>query len=138
MTKLEREGFLSEVHLGVVGINEPNHSPKVVPLWYDFDPLIGVVIIVREQSKKLKLLTEAYRFSLCVQKTTRPYKHVSVQGPIVDIRPCNDLVDLPKMVVRYMGDIDGKKYLEQRPNEKSVVLVMRPEKWVTADYSEHS
>jgi len=135
MTTSEREDFLSEVQVGVVGIEEKNRSPRIVPLWYSFDPNIGVTIIVKETSKKLTLLKLAMRFSICVQKATLPYKHVSVQGPIVDVRPCNDLVDLPKMVYRYMGDVAGAKYLNERPPEKSVVLVMEPEKWITADYT---
>ena len=134
MSKFEREAFLSEVHLGVIGIDEVNHSPRVVPLWYDFDPIIGVTIIVKERSRKLKLLTIANRFSLCVQKATIPYKHVSVQGPIIENRSCNDAIDLPKMVHRYMGNIAGEKYLQERSPERSVILVMRPEKWITANY----
>jgi hypothetical protein len=135
MSTWERESFLSEVQVGIVGIDEKNRSPRIVPLWYSFDPKIGITIIVKETSKKLKLLKLAMRFSLCVQKATLPYKHVSVQGPIVDVRPCDDLIDLPKMVYRYMSAIAGAEYLNKRPAENSVVLVMKPEKWITADYT---
>ena len=135
MSISERESFLSEVQVGIVGIDEKKRSPRIVPLWYSFDPNIGITIIVKESSKKLKLLKLAMRFSICVQKATLPYKHVSVQGPIVDIRPCDDLIDLSKMVYRYMGDVAGTEYLNERSPEKSVVLVMKPEKWITADYT---
>ena len=92
MSISERESFLSEVQVGIVGIDEKKRSPRIVPLWYSFDPNIGITIIVKESSKKLKLLKLAMQFSICVQKATLPYKHVSVQGPIVDIRPCDDLI----------------------------------------------
>ena len=135
MSTSERENFLSEVQVGIIGIDEKNRSPRIVPLWYSFDPNIGITIIVKETSKKLKLLKSAMQFSICVQKATPPYKHVSVQGPIVEVRPCDDLIDLPQMVYRYLGDIAGAEYLSKRPAEKSVVLIMKPEKWITADYT---
>ena len=135
MSISERESFLSEVQVGIVGIDEKNRSPRIVPLWYSFDPNIGITIIVKESSKKLKLRKLAMRFSLSVQKATLPCKHVRGQGPIVDVRPCNDQIDLPKMVYRYLDKIAGAKYLNARPPEKSVVLVMKPEKWITADYT---
>ena len=72
MSISERESFLSEVQVGIVGIDEKNRSPRIVPLWYSFDPNIGITIIVKESSKKLKLLKLAMRFSLCVQKATLP------------------------------------------------------------------
>jgi hypothetical protein len=34
-----------------------------------------------------------------------------------------------------MGDVAGAEYLNERSPEKSVVLVMKPEKWITADYT---
>ena len=69
MTKDSREQFLAEPRIGIVGIDEPGRSPRVVPLWYDFDPAVGVWIVSRTRSRKTALLREAGRYSLCVQDT---------------------------------------------------------------------
>jgi hypothetical protein len=135
MAKLERERFLANPYLAVIGIEEPGLSPRVVPLWYDYKPSVGFSIIVKKQSKKLKLLQAAKRFSLCVQEPQSPYKHVSAQGPIIEIRTCVDRVDLLTVATKYLGEKDAKKFLINRTPHASLVLIMQPEQWITADYS---
>ena len=86
MTKEEREAFLADVHVGVVGVAEDGHGPLTVPVWYSYEPGGEIRIITARRSRKGKLLERAGRFSLCAQtETPPPYKYVSVEGPIVAI-----------------------------------------------------
>ena len=38
MTQSEREQFLSELHVGVLGIERPDGPPLTVPVWYVYEP----------------------------------------------------------------------------------------------------
>ena len=137
MSKPDRERFLAEPHIGIVGIDEPGRPPRVVPLWYDFDPAIGVWILSREKSRKTKLLRDAGSYSLCVQDTTPlRYKHVSVQGPIIEERPCDLERDFRPLALRYLKPDVIDQFIDETWGEDRLIFVMLPEHWVTADYAE--
>jgi hypothetical protein len=45
MTREEREAFLTEVHVGILAVDEPGRGPLAMPTWYLFengDVLIGL------------------------------------------------------------------------------------------------
>ena len=139
MSKDDREQFLGEPHIGIVGIDEPGRSPRVVPLWYDFDPAIGVWILSHERSRKTTLLRDAGSYSLCVQDTTPlAYKHVSVQGPVIEERPCDLERDFRPLALRYLKPEIIDQFIEETWEEDRLIFVMRPEHWVTADYADRS
>ena len=83
MTKAEREAFLAEVHVGVVAISEPGHGPLAVPVWYDYEPGGPVWFVTPRESRKGPLVEVGKRISLCVQTEERPYKYVSIEGPVI-------------------------------------------------------
>jgi nitroimidazol reductase NimA-like FMN-containing flavoprotein (pyridoxamine 5'-phosphate oxidase superfamily) len=72
MTRSEREAFLADVHVGVVSIERTGQPPLTVPIWYDFDPAIGVWLITSPGSEKGRALAAARRFALCAQIERRP------------------------------------------------------------------
>src|SRR5262245_24274067 len=81
MTRSEREAFLSAVHIGVISIERAGRPPLAVPIWYDYDPTIGVWVITGKDSEKGRALGEAGRFALCAQSEAPPlYRYVSVEG----------------------------------------------------------
>src|SRR5262245_46920066 len=86
MTRPEREAFLSDVHVGVISIEQPERGPLSVPIWYAYQPGGELWLVIDRDSGRL--LERAGRFSLCVQSEQPPYKYVSVQGPITAIMPC--------------------------------------------------
>ena len=135
MTKTEREQFLREPRIGVVGIDQSGRAPRVVPIWYHFDPAVGVSILSNESSRKSVLLREAGCFSLCVQDdTSLAYRHVSVQGPIIDIRACELERDFRPLAHRYLGLERGDAFVDESAIGARLIFTMRPEHWVTADY----
>src|SRR5262245_28020587 len=87
MTMEEREVFLSELHVGIVSIPAEGRGPLTVPVWYTYEPGGELRFITSRTSRKGRLLQRAGRFSLCAQTETRPYKYVSVEGPIIVMTP---------------------------------------------------
>ncbi|MEM7541647.1 MAG: pyridoxamine 5'-phosphate oxidase family protein [Pseudomonadota bacterium] len=135
MSKEDREAFLSEPRVGVLGVEEQGRSPRVVPVWFNFAPEIGIWILSNQDSKKTKLLKAAGSFSICVQdEAPLAYRHVSVQGPIVEVRECELERDLRPLAHRYLGQERGDRFAEDFFVQGSIIFTMAPKHWVTADY----
>lgn len=139
MTKQEREAFLADVHVGVISIPEPGRGPLTVPIWYAYDPGGELRVVTGRTSRKGQLLARAGRFSLCAQTETSPYKYVSVEGPIVAIEASDLERDLRPLARRYLGAQGGDQYIESVRGEpeyaENVLVRMRPERWLTADFA---
>ena len=139
MTKQEREAFLADVHVGVISIAEAGRGPLTVPVWYSYEPGGELRIMTGRESRKGSLLARAGRFSLCAQTDSPPYKYVSVEGPIVSTEAADIERDLRPLARRYLGKEAGDGYVEETRNlpthTDNVLIRMRPERWLTADYS---
>ena len=74
--------------------------------------------------------------SLCAQTETRPYKYVTVEGPVVAIDARDVDRDLRPMAVRYLGREQGDQYAAAAASSTmdSVLVRIRPEHWLTVDY----
>ncbi len=139
MTKEEREAFLAALHVGVIAVEREGNVPLVVPIWYAYTPGGEVTIVTGQQSRKATLLTQARRFSLCVQDEASPYAYVTVEGPIVAIEAADREGDVRPMAQRYLGREGGDEYIARmsaQPGESGddMLVRMRPERWLTADY----
>lgn len=136
MSVAERDAFLADLHVGVISIERENEAPLAVPIWYDYEPEVGVWVITDAGSEKGRALRAAGRFTLCAQVEQPPaYKYVSVEGPIVETRPCDKDADTRPMAHRYFGPELGDAYVGSQSNGDSLVFVMRPERWRTVDYA---
>ncbi len=139
MTRAEREKFLADLHVGIISIHEEGRGPLTVPIWYDYEPGGELWIVTDRTSRKGRLLEKAQRFSLCAQTETPPYKYVSVEGPIVRMEPSDLERDTRPMAHRYLGADLGDQYVAATADERSaggsVVVRMRPERWLTVDYA---
>ncbi|MGI8857647.1 MAG: pyridoxamine 5'-phosphate oxidase family protein [Thermomicrobiales bacterium] len=138
MTKDEREAFLAALHVGVISIAQGERPPLTVPIWYAYSPGGEVTIMTGRGSRKAALLAQAGGFSLCVQDEAPPYKYVAVEGPVVAIESADRERDKRPMARRYLGVEGGDQYLAQNAanatEDGSVLIRMRPERWLTADY----
>jgi nitroimidazol reductase NimA-like FMN-containing flavoprotein (pyridoxamine 5'-phosphate oxidase superfamily) len=139
MTRAEREAFLAGLHVGVISIERPAAAPLTVPIWYSYEPGGEVRIVTARASVKGKLLEKTRRFSLCVQDEAPPYKYVTVEGPVVAIEPAVMARDERPMAHRYLGQEMGEAYLAATGGEDArgdnVLVRLRPERWLTVDYS---
>jgi len=139
MTSEEREAFLAGVHVGIVSLHQPGRGPLTTPVWYAYKPGGDVQIVTERHSRKGKLLEAGTRISLCVQDEAPPYKYASVEGPIVRIEPSDAERDERPLAHRYLGAEAGDRYMESamdgRADDAMILVRMRPERWLTADYS---
>jgi nitroimidazol reductase NimA-like FMN-containing flavoprotein (pyridoxamine 5'-phosphate oxidase superfamily) len=137
MTKDEREAFLADVHVGMIGIADSGRAPLTVPIWYAYEPGGLVTIVTERGSRKAALIGRENRFSLCAQTETAPYKYVSVEGPVVATEQTVDAGELRALARRYLGEALGDAYAAaaEREISESVTIRMRPERWLTVDYT---
>jgi nitroimidazol reductase NimA-like FMN-containing flavoprotein (pyridoxamine 5'-phosphate oxidase superfamily) len=139
MTKEERQTFLADVHIGIIAIADMGRGPLTVPIWYAYDVGGDLRIVTGRESRKGRLLAVAGRFSLCVQTEKPPYRYVSVEGPIVSTETADIERDLRPLARRYLGQDKGDRYIEETrdlPTHQDQLLIrMRPQRWLTADYS---
>ena len=137
MTREEREAFLAEVHVGVVGIERQGRAPLAVPIWYEYEPGGDLRILVETGSAKERLLRRFGRFTLCAQNEAAPYGFVSVEGPVVSIGPSVKERDEHAMAKRYLGEQMADAYVKMTAadpeNRPGLVVTMRPERWFTYD-----
>ena len=84
------------------------------------------------------MIERAGRFSLCVQNEQPPYQYVSVEGPVSVIEPADVERDARPLAQRYFGVDGGNDYIAEiaSSSEEYIVIRMRPERWLTADYTE--
>ncbi len=138
MTALERETFLADLHVAVLGICVPDRGPLLLPIWYSYDPGAEIKFVTNKDSKKLKLLAPGVRITICVQNEDSPYQYVSAEGPVISIEKADREHDFRPIAHRYLGVTAGDHYVDNTMGDEEVLICMRPEKWSTADYSKIS
>ena len=135
MTKEEREAFLADVHVGVIGITTADGRSLALPIWYAYEPGGDVTIITAPESVKGRAIAEHGRFSLCAQVEEPPYKYVVVEGPATDAGVVDEDTNRA-MAHRYLGPELGDLYLAGTADDPPGTLYrMTPERWYTVDYA---
>jgi len=136
MSKDEREAFLAALHVGVISMEDPGRGPLTAPIWYAYEPGGELRVVTDRDSKKGRLLQVGKRISLVAQSEAVPYAYVSVEGPITSIEPADRERDTLPIAQRYLGTELGLQYVNATASERddSVVVRMRPERWLTVDY----
>jgi len=134
MTKEEREHYLADQHVGMLSVARIGKAPLVVPIWYDYEAGGELWLMTPRDSTKHKLLEREYRFSLCVQTESWPYRYVSVSGPVTSIEP-RDETTVRALVERYIPAPKVERFLEVVTDVDYLIIRMRPEQWTTSDVS---
>jgi nitroimidazol reductase NimA-like FMN-containing flavoprotein (pyridoxamine 5'-phosphate oxidase superfamily) len=137
MSQNERGAFLSDVHVGILSVNQSHHGPLAVPVWYFYEPGSDVTVITPADSRKARCMNESGRFTLCVQSEVPLYKYVSVEGPITSSgEPASDEMRRA-LAHRYLGQDGGDLFLEATAaqSDSEVIYRMTPELWFTSDFN---
>lgn len=134
MTTDEREKFLSDVHVGVIAVERPDRAPLSVPIWYGYQPGGEVLLWTESGSLKHRLIKDAGRFAITAQDEQPPYRYVTAEGDVTGIDAAEDAV-VRDIVIRYLGEQDGNAFADQNLTPTSVVIRMRPQRWLSFDYS---
>lgn len=129
MTPDEREAFLADVHIGVLGAARPDGPPSLTPIWYRYAE--GVVeMATMAASAKVALLRAAGRASLCVQREEAPPAYVTVEGDVT-IGPLPPAV-VEDIASRYLGAEGGRQFAET--TEDDTLLTLRIDSWRASDF----
>ncbi|MEV4145977.1 pyridoxamine 5'-phosphate oxidase family protein [Amycolatopsis sp. NPDC049691] len=131
----EREQFLAEPHIGALSVVErPDRAPLTIPLWYQYTPGGELWVRTLPESRKMKAISAAGRFSLMAQRTSPTVRYVSVEGPVVRTEE-----DTPsrawEMAARYLPEEKVAGYLEFERSRigEHIVVFLRPEHWLSLD-----
>jgi PPOX class probable F420-dependent enzyme len=134
MSNEERERFLADLHVGVIAIERPDRAPLAVPIWYAYEPGGELSIFTSEGTLKDKLIRAAGRFSFTAQNEAPPYKYVSVEGDVTSVGPADE-PEARKIAIRYLGDEAGNAFADENHSPSSIIIRMRPKRWLSVDYS---
>lgn len=127
----QRQQFLAEPHVASLSVNAGiGRGPLTVPIWYDYVPGGAVWVLTPPKSRKAKLIADARRFTLLVQRTSPTTRYVSVEGPVLDIRPSTE-DEVRQMACRYLPAARVEPYIEFARHEHRIR--MAPEHWLSSD-----
>ncbi|PXY24769.1 pyridoxamine 5'-phosphate oxidase [Prauserella coralliicola] len=134
MTAAEREKFLSGVHVGVLAVERDGRAPLAVPIWYDY--VDGEVLLWMDRDTvKDRNIRKAGRFSLVAQSEEWPYRYVTAEGPVVGIDEPPTREQALAITRRYLPEAEAVAYVDGALGDSSILVRMRPEKWLSNDQS---
>jgi len=135
-TETERENFLAALHVAVLSVATGNERPPAsVPIWYDYVPGGNIRVRTGARSRKARLIEQAGPVTLVAQHEEPPYQYVVVEGTVVDTVTPTPPETSEEIAVRYLGDEGGRAFVASLEGRESVMFIIRPDRWLTADYS---
>lgn len=140
LTEHERQAFLADQHVGVLSVARGDGRPPLtIPVWYGYEPGGNVTFFTGIGARKVRLIQRAGVLSLCVQQEQPPYKYVTVEGTVVQTDQPPSETQLLAVAGRYLPEEEAQVMvagtLESGGNEL-VLFTIRPDRWLTADFSE--
>jgi uncharacterized protein len=134
-TETERQEFLAAKHVAVLSVAADGRPPASVPMWYDYTPGGNIRINTGAAGRKSKLIERAGAVTLVVQNEEPPYQYVVVEGTVVDTTTPTPVEVREAIAVRYLGEEGGRAFVRSMEGQNTVLLTIRPDRWLTADFS---
>ncbi|HVV11301.1 pyridoxamine 5'-phosphate oxidase family protein [Amycolatopsis sp.] len=137
LTEAQRQEFLADKHVAVLSVAaEDGRPPAAVPIWYDYTVGGEIRISTGAGSRKARLIEKAGVVSLTVQREEPPYRYVIVEGTVVDATTPSPAAAREALAIRYLGPEEGRAFAGQSDGSGSVLLTIRPDRWIGHDFSE--
>ena len=134
-TEAQRQEFLAAKHVGVLSVDAADGRPPAsVPIWYDYTPSGNIRINTGAGARKAKLIERAGAVTLVVQHEEPPYQYVVVEGTVVDTT-LTPMEVREAIAIRYLGEEGGREFVRSMEGQESVLFTIRPDRWITADFS---
>lgn len=130
----DREQFLAEPHIAALSVTAgPGRGPLTVPVWYQYAPGGEPWILTEAASRKARLIQDAGRFCLMVNRILPTNRYVSVEGPVSRVLP--ETPDLAREITqRYLPPGKVQAYLDLAATfGPQVVIFLRPQHWLSGD-----
>ena len=125
------------MHVGVLSVAaEGGRPPASVPIWYDVTSEGHIRINTGAGSRKARLIERAGVVTLVVQREELPYQYVVVEGTVVEVTTPAPRDVREKIASRYLGDEGGRAFVEGMGDAQSVLFTVRPDRWMSADFSD--
>jgi len=102
----------------------PDGQPQVTPVWVDFD---GKHVLVNSAKGRVKdrNMRRDPRVSMALIDPDNPYRHLQVQGRVVEITENGADQHIDKMAKKYLGQ---DKYPFRQPGEVRVIYKIEPDR----------
>lgn len=102
-------------------------SPQVTPVWVEFDGKHVVINSAKGRTKDKNMRRNPI-VAISIQDPDNPYRHLSLQGKVVEITEHGADAHIDKLSKKYTGkDV----YPNRRPGEVRVIYRILPEKIFT-------
>jgi uncharacterized protein len=135
-TEPQREEFLADKHVAVLSVAATDGRPPAsVPIWYDYAPGGNILINTGAASRKTKLIQQAGVVTLVAQNEEPPYQYVVVEGTVVDTTTPTPTDLREAIAIRYLGEEAGRAFVRSMEGQNTVLFTVRPDRWITADFS---
>ena len=118
--------LLQDKNFAFIATLMPDGSPQITPVWIDIDKNTNTILVnTASGRKKLDNISRDPRVAISVANQLNPYEMVAIRGEVVqqDTNSADEHID--KLAKKYL-DLD--KYPFRTPNEKRVVLKIKPDK----------
>lgn len=143
LTENERQEFLAEPHVGVLSVaSDTDRPPLTIPLWYGYQPGGAISFFTGTQgrrARKTALIQKAGVLSLSVQRAAFPYRYVTVEGTVVGADRSPAAADMLAIVRRYLPEEAARAFVAAElahPARELVLFTVRPDRWLTADFTD--
>lgn len=135
-TETERQEFLAGKHIAVLSVAaDGGRPPASVPIWYGYVPGGNILVNTGASRRKAKLIERAGAVTLVVQREELPYQYVIVEGTVIESTTPSPLADREAIAIRYLGEQDGRAFASRIDGDASVLFTIRPDRWISTDYS---
>jgi PPOX class probable F420-dependent enzyme len=124
----EQKELFEQSNIGHLATINEDGTPQVTSVWVDVE---GDQILVNtaEGRNKVRNIRRDPRVSVEVVDQQDPYKTVSVQGRVVEMRKQGADQHIDSMAKKYLGQ---DKYPFRQPGEERIILKIEPEKVLAA------
>ncbi len=134
LTVEERERFFAEPLVAVLSVAAGSErGPVTAPVWYAYRPGDDIMLFTGRASRKARLIEQAGRFTLTVQRTSPSYRYAAVEGPAAFVAVTPELVE--RVAGRYLPADEVPRYARDvlSRGEELIAIRLRPERWNAAD-----
>lgn len=136
-SETERQQFLADKHVAVLSVDAADGRPPAsAPIWYDYTPGGDIRITTGPTTRKARLIERTGAVTLVVQREEPPYQYVVVEGTVVDTTSPAPAAAQLEIAVRYLGEEGGRAFARSLEGEETVLFTIRPDRWLTADFSD--
>jgi nitroimidazol reductase NimA-like FMN-containing flavoprotein (pyridoxamine 5'-phosphate oxidase superfamily) len=143
LTEHERQDFLAAPHIGVLSVaSGSGRPPLATPIWYAYEPGGNLSVFTGTQgrtSRKMRLIQTAGVVSLTVQREEFPYKYVTVEGTVIHTDRPPSASQMLAVVRRYLPEEMAQGFVAMelaRPDSTLILFTIRPDRWLTADFTD--